>query len=155
MISILSILFVSLVLIFIEFFIPGGIVGIIGVCGILFSIYKFSLQDADLMHLIIYVLFCLATVYFVIKVALNKIKNSPSSGVYSNEDQEGYLASEFENALLGQEGEVVSDLKPSGYIEVEKKRYQAVSKLGYIPKGKKVIIKSGQGGHLNVVLKED
>ncbi|SCA58646.1 Uncharacterized protein AB751O23_AI_00210 [Chlamydiales bacterium SCGC AB-751-O23] len=151
MFSVLSILFISLLLIFFEFFIPGGIVGLIGASGILFSIYKFSEIYNDMLHIIFFASFCIASIFFVMKLALKKIQNSPSTGVYNNDDQEGFIASEFEQNLFGKEGVTVSDLKPSGYIEVEGKRYQALSKSGYISKGDRVLVQSGQGGHLNVL----
>ena len=50
--------------------------------------------------------------------------------------------------LVGKEGVVSSDLKPSGHILVEDNYYQAVSKTGYIEKGRNIKVIGGQGARL-------
>jgi len=93
----------------------------------------------------------LALLAIVVKFALWKIQTAKAgTGVYHSDDQEGYIASGFDETLIGREREVTADLRPSGYVTVDSKRYQAVSKSGYIEKGSQVQIVSGEGAHLIV-----
>ncbi|MBI1221419.1 MAG: nodulation protein NfeD [Bacteroidetes bacterium] len=52
--------------------------------------------------------------------------------------------------LVGKDGISVTDLKPSGYVEVDGKEYEARSLDGYLPKGQKVKIKKKEAWTLLV-----
>ncbi len=86
----------------------------------------------------------------LITFTLRYIKKGKTTGIYLNSAQEGYLASEFDKTLIGKSGEALTDLKPAGHILVEGKRYQAVSKTGYLDKGSKIEIVAGEGAHFIV-----
>jgi len=140
----------GLLLIFIEFFLPGGVMGAAGGVFIIVSIVFFVVQAQSLLAVILYLLATLFFVGVLMRFALWRLRKGNLKGIYLNSAQEGYFASEYAKDLIGKEGKAFSDLKPSGHILVEGKRYQAVSKVGYVTKGTEIVVVGGEGGHLIV-----
>lgn len=140
------ILFVlGLLLIFIEFYIPGAIMGIIGSLLLLASIFIFISQATSIWSILLFIAAAIVCVYLLIQFALWRIVHTkPEYSIYSKHDQEGYQASAFDKMAIGKKGIVMSDLKPGGYILIDGKQHQALSISGYIPKGSEVIVLSGQ-----------
>lgn len=158
--TILDEIFVVLIawlLIFIEFYVPGGIMALLGSSLILFSIYLHAQTAAHLGDVLLFAAIALAGVAAVVRLALYRIKKSQGpDGVYLNKDQEGYRSSSYESSLIGKEGIAITGLRPSGYVKVGDKRLTASSLTGFIPKGHKIKIVSGEGANLNVVsMQED
>lgn len=137
-------LVLGLLLILFEFYLPGAVVGIIGGVVIITSIFLFA-QEHSLLAVIIFILTALVSIGLLIRFALWRIvKAKPGRSIYLHGDQEGYQASTFDSSAIGKTGVVASDLKPGGYITIDGKQHQAISITGYIPKGEKVIVLSGQ-----------
>jgi membrane-bound ClpP family serine protease len=141
---------VGLVLIFLEFFLPGAILAVIGTLCLLVSLgLCFSTYAAIWGTFYLFIL--LLTVYLTCRLALWRIKRSKGSGnFYLSDTQEGYTASSFDQSLIGKEAIVSTELKPAGHILVEGKLLQAISETGFISKGVKVQIVGGKGSHLIV-----
>ncbi|MBA2367594.1 MAG: serine protease [Candidatus Protochlamydia sp.] len=138
-------LFVGLLLILIEFYIPGAIMGIIGGLFVIGSIAHFASESNSVIAIFLFVSLATVSVVLLIKFALWRIVNArPGSSIYTIGDQEGYQASSFDQEAIGKEGIVLSDLKPGGYIMIDGKQHQAISFTGYISKGEKVLVVSGQ-----------
>jgi membrane-bound serine protease (ClpP class) len=94
--------------------------------------------------------------YYLFKFALWRIRHAkPGTGIYSEADQEGYTASAYDKSAIGKEGIVETDLKPGGHIIVEGKKHSAISQSGYITKGSKVVVISGQGEIITVKFKKN
>ncbi|MCB1181127.1 MAG: serine protease [Chlamydiia bacterium] len=144
--SILAI--IGLLLIFIEFFVPGGILGVTGGILLVGSVILFALQTESFLAFILFFVIVIVILGVLIKFALWRKKKK--KGIYLSNDQEGYSASSYDKEMIGKEAKTLSDLKPSGHIVVEGKRLQAVSKTGYVDKGIKVMVIGGQGAHLIV-----
>lgn len=143
------ILLLGLLMIFLEFYLPGAIMGTIGAILIFVSMLLFIQQATSILSIALYILGIIAAVALVIKFALWKI---PRSSFYSKDDQEGYVASSFDKNAIGKEAVVISDLKPGGYILVDGDQHQALSQSGYIEKGSRVIVLDGEGESLIVKL---
>lgn len=143
---------VGLLLIFLEFFLPGGILGIAGGVLLVLSIVFFSIGSPSLLYVILYIIGVGILLVLLVKYTLWRIRTG--KGFYLNTAQEGHVASEFSHEAIGKKGEALSDLKPAGHILVEGNRYQAVAKTGYIIKGTKIIVVGGEGAHL-IVKKEE
>lgn len=141
---------IGLLLIFLEFFFPGGILGTIAGVLLIASIVFFALDSQSAMWTFLYTLGIAALVALLVKLTLSRIRKGKFKGVYQNDDQSGYFASSFDKELIGKRGEALSDLRPSGHILVEGKRYQAVLKSGYLEKGSPVEVIGGEGAHLIV-----
>ncbi len=146
---------VGLLMIFFEFFLPGGVMGAAGGVLVVVSIVFYAIHADSILSVVLYILATLFFVGVLIRFALWRIKRGKAKGFFLNTAQEGYVASSFDEKLIGKQGEALSDLKPAGHILVEEKRYQAVSKLGYVIKGSKIEVVGGEGAHLIVKLKEE
>lgn len=147
---IVLLLVAGLILVFLEFFLPGAVLATLGVISLLAStalvFIGYPIQWGFL-----YFLGVLLLVFATCKCGIWKLKRSKTRGdFYSGQDQEGYSASSFNADLIGKEGIVSTELKPAGHIAVEGQVYQALSETGFISKGAVVKIVGGQGSHLIV-----
>ena len=145
MITILA--FTGLLLIFLEFFLPGAIMGIGGTLMLLASLLFFYFQVSELLLFFAFALGLGAALLITIRLALSRIKKNRVQNV---SDQEGFQACAYPKELVGKSAVATSDLKPSGYIEIDGRAYSALSQLGYIDKGTPVRVLGGQGSHLIV-----
>jgi membrane-bound ClpP family serine protease len=141
----------GLFLIYLEFFLPGTIMAIAGTIFLLTSLILCYVQAGQLLLFIGYAALLAAALFITIRMALSRIKKA---NLPHNSDQEGYAACAFPKEMIGKTGLASSDLKPSGYIEVDGRTFGALSKLGYIDKGAHVQIIGGQGTHLIVTEKD-
>lgn len=138
-------LVLGLLLIFLEFFLPGAVFGIFGGILVLWSILSFAMESGSAGWTTLYIIAIIIGVAYLIKFALWKIRHSSSKfSIYLDKDQTGYQASTFDKSAIGKQGVVISDLKPGGYILVDGKQHQAISITGYLTKGTEVIVLSGQ-----------
>lgn len=155
MIESLILLVAGLLLIFLEFFLPGGIMTVLGTVCLLASLFFFWSATQSILWTILYFIGIIVLVAFLIRFTLWRIRTaSPDDTVYSDYDQEGYIASSYDKAAIGKEGIVDTDLKPGGHVIVNGKRSLAISQSGYIPKGEKVVIIGGEGDSLLVKQKK-
>ncbi len=135
----------GLLLILIEFYVPGAIMGVSGGILIAISIYQFAMQSESMVAVFFYLIAVAISVGLLIKFALWRIKTAkPDRSIYSNADQRGFVASTYDHTAIGKTGIVLSDLKPGGYILIDNTQHQAISQTGYITKGFKVIVLGGQ-----------
>jgi len=141
-------LFVGLLMVFLEFYLPGGVMGTIGGLIVLTSIVLFGIQSESIVYTFLFILLAVVAISFLFRFALWRIKNDKS--IYSNQDQEGFIASTFDIEAIDKEGVVATDLRPGGHISIDGKRHSAISKTGYIVKGDKVRVISGEGESLIV-----
>ena len=147
---------VGLLMIFFEFFLPGGIMGMAGGLLMAVGIVLFAIQTNSAWMAIVFAVVAVGLLVGLARFALWRIKTGRGSkGIYLSTDQEGYMASEFAKEYIDKSGEALSDLKPSGHILVEGKRIQAVSKVGYIHKGSKIKVVGGEGAQLIVKQKDE
>ena len=145
------ILGLGLLMIFLEFYLPHGIMGVIGALTVLASIVIFAVQYDSPVLILLYSLGVFVLLYYLFIFALWQIKKAPPGrSVYTHGDQEGYVASEYDKQAIGKVGIVDSDLKPGGHIIVEGKRHLAISLSGYITKGEEVIVVGGEAESLTV-----
>lgn len=142
---------IGLMLIIIEFYLPGGIVAVLGSIFILSGLVTFAMNTASVWAFVLFFIGTVAGVVLAIRFALWRIvKAKPDYSIYSNDDQEGYIASSFDKTAIGKTGVVLSDLKPGGFISIEGHRHPAISLSGYLSKGEEVIVVSGQEQSLMV-----
>jgi membrane-bound ClpP family serine protease len=145
--------FLGLVLILVEFYIPGAIMGILGGISILTGIILFSSQTSSLIAIIFFVIGSAVAVGLLIRFAIWRIVHAkPQYSIYSSADQEGYQASFYDQSAIGKTGVVIADLKPGGYILIEGHKHAAISLGGYIAKGEQVDVIGGQEQSLMVKL---
>ncbi len=151
MIQPILLLIVALALIYIEFFLPGGIMGTTGALLVVAAIFFFAQASENLAAVLLFTVVALAGVGIVIKLALWRIQSHGSDQtIYLDADQEGYHAPKFDESQVGNLGVVHSNMSPSGHIIIDGKRYQALSQTGYLERGVKVEVVGGKGAHLIV-----
>lgn len=150
----LGLALIGFLLIYFEFFVPGGILGILGGISLVFSLIVFVWEQDHIFWMVFYVVALVILLIITIRLALWKIKHSKhKNAMYSDQDQEGFVASSFNKELIGKTGTAITDLKPSGHVRIEGERAQAVSQSSYIKKGEPVKAISGEGARL-IVRKE-
>lgn len=130
----------GLLLVFIEFFLPGGLIALIGGLLLVAGMCMFSLLDVALLYKIFYFIGTAGGAALACQCALWIIKNRSKDALYLSNEQKALPQSFIEENLVGVVGIVSSDLKPSGHITIEGKRFQAVSEGEYIKKGASITI---------------
>ena len=91
--------FLGLILILFEFYIPGAIMGILGGVSILGGILFFASQTDSAVP-IFYLLSGSAAVVLLIRFAMWRIVHSKSPySIYSNHDQAGFQASSYDHTV--------------------------------------------------------
>jgi membrane-bound serine protease (ClpP class) len=145
--------FLGLVLILIEFYLPGAVMGILGGISILIGIVLFASQTSSLIAIILFVIGSALAVGLLIRFAIWRIVHAkPPYSIYSDKNQEGYQASSYDKTAIGKTALVSADLKPGGYILIEGRQHPAISLSGYIAKGGYVTVVGGQEQSLMVKL---
>lgn len=138
-------LLLGLLLIFLEFYLPGAIMGIAGGIMVFTSIILFALDSESPLLTVLYGFGACVSLALLIKFAIWRIRTArPGASIYSDASQDGFQASQFDVTAIGKIGVVVTDLKPGGHIVVDGKRMQAISQSGYITKGSQVLVVGGQ-----------
>ncbi|NGX26826.1 MAG: hypothetical protein K940chlam6_00751 [Chlamydiae bacterium] len=146
--SSLSIL--GLFLIYLEFFMPGGLIAILGGLLIVGGATYFSSLDVAIGYKVIYFALTFVSAALTCKLAVWIIRSRKKDQFFLQNNQEGFVAGAFDKTLVGQEAEAFCDLKPSGHILIGEMRHQAISEGEYIVKGSKIVISGGQGAYLIV-----
>lgn len=136
---------VGLLLIFLEFYLPGAIMAIMGSILLVAAIILFANTSGSGLAFLLFLVGNCVAVYLVIRLAIWRIKSSSTSfGIYSDSSQVGYVASTFDKTAVGKTGIVKTDLKPGGHVIVDGVVQQAISESGYITKGTEILVIGGQ-----------
>lgn len=144
---------IGLLLIFLEFFLPGAVSGIAGGIFVLASAIIFAQETDSALALAAFIIGIFIALFALVKFALWRIKSSKHNQTfYQDKAQTGYVASTFDQSAIGKTGIVYTDLKPGGYITIDGKQHQAISISGYITKGAHVYVVGGQEESLIVKL---
>lgn len=144
-------LLVGLLLVFLEFYLPGAILGTIGAIFLIFSLVLFAFGATTPWITFLYFIVVIVLVGFTIRFALWNIRRTTHQNtLFLSDDQTGYKASSYNHSIVGKEGVALTDLKPSGFIEIEDQDYQAMAETGYLIKGTPVTVIGGQGAYLIV-----
>ncbi|MFJ5768559.1 nodulation protein NfeD [Psychrobacillus sp. NPDC093180] len=148
----LIIFIIGVLLIIAEFFLPGGISGILGAAAIIFSII---LAGGNIVQMSIAVLIALtvAIVGMVIIMkffgkrlkAFNKIILSDATTT-----EQGYVSNENRIDLIGKVAVTMTALRPSGTIRIDNERIDAVSDGSFVAKDKQVMIIKVEGSRIVV-----
>lgn len=142
---------IGFLLVFLEFYLPGAIMGIAGGIFILASLVLFAMQAESPLAIAIFVVGTCIAMVFLVKFAIWRIRTAkPHRSIYSNSAQNGYQAVSYDASAIGKEGIVLTDLKPGGFIIVEGKQHPALSREGYLSKGMKVRVIGGEESNLIV-----
>jgi membrane-bound ClpP family serine protease len=143
-------LFIGLLMIFLEFYTPGGILAAAGAIFIVIALVTFLMGATSPLSAIGFILLTIGGIVGTIWFALRRIKRSKENTLYLSKDQEGYTSTSFDSSLIGKSAHTLTDFGPSGYILVEGKKLAATCRDTYLEKGQEVIIIGGEGSQLIV-----
>ena len=135
-VTIILLLLVGFLLVFVELFIPGGIVGLIGAVLMTIAVWLCFEQYGPHQGIAVLFISILATITLVIFF----FKRLPHSTVgqwiilgEENSKEKGYHSDSFlKEELLGKEGISESKLRPAGIAQIEGKRFDVVTEGDFI-----------------------
>jgi membrane-bound ClpP family serine protease len=137
MTAIIILFLAGILLLAIEVFVPGMIVGIIGglsiVAGVVtaFSLYG---SGGGMLALLCGCVLLGLTLYIEF-VVLPKSKLARKLSMQATVEGTSQPAVADLSAVLDQQGETITPLSPSGYISLQGRRFEAFSQSGYLAKG--------------------
>ncbi|WNB93481.1 nodulation protein NfeD [Bacillus sp. NEB1478] len=147
---------IGLVLIFLEIFLPGGIIGIIGVVSVLTGlILAGGSLSGILMAISIAIIVTIIGSYFFIR---SFGYNGPLKRLVlfdSTSSEKGYLSHQERMDLIGKTGRTITPLRPSGTIKIDDELIDAVTEGSYIKNDVDIKIIKVSGGRVVVRLFEE
>jgi len=141
-------LVIAFVLLFLEFYLPGGIMAMVAIAFFLLAIV-YGYQIYGIAGGAFFLVASFLGTGVVIWSALTSIRKSRNTFILQS-DQEGYEGSERQPEHIGKEGVTVTDLSPAGFAQIDGNRIQVVSQQGYVEKGTDVAVIDSRGGYLIV-----
>ena len=144
---------VALLCLYLEFFLPGGVFALCAFFlmsgGATLCFWQASAIWVGAVYLASFALLAVLTSLLALKI----VRRSKDSFCLKT-DQEGFVSASFEEDLLGKEGSVSTELKPSGHVRIDGKTYQALSQGDFIVKGTNIEVVAMKGSHLIVKVKK-
>lgn len=139
-------------LVILEFFVPGGITGVLGLAAIITS---FFLAADNAVHMAISLLIAIGVSIFVsilmVKVFGRKMKLFKKIILTdSTNTEKGYVSNRNRTDLLGLEGYALTVLRPAGTIVIGDERIDVVSEGEFIQKSVKVKVIKVEGARIVV-----
>ena len=139
-IFILLIFIGGIALIGLEMFIPGGIVGTVGVITLVYAIIYVNKSTYYIAFILVISLILAVILYYVNRNVFHKklmfLDRLVLNDSISTED--GYVASESRLELLGQKLIAYTDLRPAGVAVLENEKLDVVTDGDFIEKGNKI-----------------
>lgn len=148
-------LLLGIILIIVEFFVAGGIVGLLGVGAILGSLFM-SGYDLGHMSLSVAIAFVVAIVAAVILYKAIGLEKGVFRRIIlrdSTTSELGYISSESRDELFGLSGETVTQLRPAGTAMIDNERVDVVSEGNYVEKNQEIEVIKVEGVRVVVRVK--
>lgn len=142
----------GIVLVILEFFIPGGIAGLLGLTAVVGSLF---LAASDPVHITISLLIAL-TVSICLSILLVKVFGKKMKFFRkmiltdSTNTEQGYVSNPNRTELIGMQGKAVTDLRPAGTAIINEERLDVVSEGSFILKGSSVKVVKVEGSRIVV-----
>ncbi|MBA4535876.1 nodulation protein NfeD [Bacillus aquiflavi] len=135
-----------------ELFIPGGILGILGLVSIFTSII---LAGGNITQMAVSLLIAIGVAILVSTIML-KVFGKRMKFLQriiltdSTNTESGYVSNRSRLELIGVEGHTLTDLRPSGTVIIDGERIDVVSEGGFIQKNTKVKVVKAEGSRIVV-----
>ncbi|WP_239454447.1 NfeD family protein [Bacillus suaedaesalsae] len=143
---------VGFILLVLELFVPGGILGIIGIVAVLTSVFlsTASFEIAAISILLAFIL-CIAASILLIKVFGKNIKVFERLILKDRaRTEKGYVSNVNRLELIGLEGMSLTPLRPSGIAIVDEEQLDVVTEGGYIGQNKPIKVIKVEGARVVV-----
>lgn len=150
----LLMIIIGVILVIIELFVVGAVLGIIGMGLIIFSLITIG-DNLSMMLLNVFVALILSIIEWVILVNIFKKTISIFENVVlkdSTNKESGYTSHNDRSHLVGEVATTLTDLRPSGIILLNNERIDAVSEGPFILKNSQVDIVEVEGTRVVVRL---
>ncbi len=148
----LLLLVAGIILIVAEFFVPGGILGIIGVGAVIGSFFV-SAEDIGHMTLSVSIALAVTVIASVLFFKFFGFKGGFFNKIILSDatrTEQGYVSSKTRLDLIGKEGEALTPLRPSGTGLFDGERIDVVSEGGFIASGRRLKIIKTEGSRIIV-----
>lgn len=153
-IFILLIFIGGIALIGLEMFIPGGIVGTVGVITLVYAIIYVNKSTYYIAFILVISLILAVILYYVNRNIFHKklmfLDRLVLNDSISTED--GYVASESRLELLGQKLIAYTDLRPAGVAILDNEKLDVVTDGDFVEKGNKIEVIRVEG--MRIVVKK-
>ncbi|MFP5109168.1 NfeD family protein [Neobacillus sp. C211] len=146
-------LFVAgLLLIFLEFFLPGAISGTLGVAALILSLFLAGADTIQIGVSILIAIFLSVLVFFMmIKIFDKKLVLFNKMVLFdSARKEDGYVSNINRTDLLGMEGIALTILRPAGTVIINNERIDAVTEGGFIEQSAIVKVIKVEGARIVV-----
>lgn len=143
---------IGIILIVLEFFVPGGIMGLLGVLSIITSLL---LAAENISHMIFSILIAILVTIIASVVLFRRF--GYEKGIFrriilfdSTSSEQGYVSNQNRLDLIGLEGTTVTPLRPSGTAVFNDERVDVVTEGSFISSNIKVKIIKVEGSRIVV-----
>jgi membrane-bound serine protease (ClpP class) len=131
----------GIILIIAEVFLPGGVLGFLGFCCIGGAIY-FAFRRYEMAGLVISAVVLISIAILAWLTALKVLpRTSVGKDLFLTKTQKGYHTRKDElEQLVGRLGVAESALRPTGKVEIDGDRYDAVSEGEFLGPGSRIVV---------------
>ncbi|SNS59815.1 membrane-bound serine protease (ClpP class) [Bacillus sp. OK838] len=148
----LAMFIIGVILVLVEFFIPGGIIGLLGFTAIVGSLFLASGDPVNMtISLLIAVTVSILVFILLVKVFGKQMKFFRKMILTdATKTEQGYVSNPNRVDLLGMEGKALTDLRPSGTALIKDERVDVVTEGSFISKGSSIMIVKVEGSRVVV-----
>lgn len=144
----------GLALIGLEMFVPGGIVGTVGIITVVYAIIYVNKSTYYIAFILVVSLILAVILYYVNRNVFHKklmfLDRLVLNDSISTED--GYVASESRVELVGKKLKAYTDLRPAGVAILDNEKLDVVTDGDFIEKGSEIVIVRVEG--MRIVVKK-
>ncbi|MDQ0197248.1 NfeD family protein [Neobacillus ginsengisoli] len=142
----------GILLIFLEFFLPGAISGTLGTAILILSLFIAGGNALQMgVSILISLFFTILAFFIMIKVFDKKLILFNKMVLFdSARKEDGYVSNINRTDLLGKEGVALTILRPAGTVIINSERIDAVSEGGFIDQNAKVKVIKVEGARIVV-----
>ncbi|EKN64679.1 putative membrane bound hydrolase [Neobacillus bataviensis LMG 21833] len=148
----LTLFVLGILLIFLEFFLPGAVAGTLGVAALILSLFLAGENAMQIgVSIFIAIMISIIVFFLMIKtfgkklVLFNKMVLSETA-----RKEDGYVSNINRTDLLGKVGTALTILRPAGTIIIHNERVDVVSEGGFIEQNAKVKVIKVEGARIVV-----
>ncbi len=143
---------IGAVLIAIEIFMPGGIIGVIGVALVVISLLLAGASVTHMAYSILIAMFITVIGMLILMKFFGKRMHVFNKLVLKDATttEEGYVSNKNRVDLIGRTGEAITAFRPSGVALIDNERIDAVSEGSFIDRGKLVEVVKVEGSRIVV-----
>lgn len=142
----------GVILIFLEFFLPGAIAGTLGVAALIISLFMAGGNVMQMgVSILISLFFSVLAFFMMIKVFDKKLVLFNKMVLFdAAKKEDGYVSNVNRTDLLGMEGFALTILRPAGTAIFQNERIDVVSEGGFIEQNAKIKVIKVEGARIVV-----